>query len=62
MKNCKLGNHNLEVIQRRNLGYDEIHVVRWCSNCGAVVIDGEYDGRTFPGKIMALKQPSCVKE
>lgn len=32
-------------------------VVRWCSNCGAVVIDEDYDGRTKPGGVMKMKFP-----
>jgi hypothetical protein len=55
--NCKAGNHTLEVIQRVHVGYEEYQVVRWCSCCGSVVVDGEYDDKIYPGKIMKMKSP-----
>ena len=33
------------------------NVVRWCQDCGAVVIDRDYDNRTYPGYIMQMRFP-----
>ena len=33
-------------------------VVRWCEKCGAIVIDGESDNRTYPGKYAEVRLPS----
>ncbi len=33
-------------------------VVRWCPNCGAVVVDEDYDGRTNAGAYMPMRFPS----
>jgi hypothetical protein len=35
-------------------------VVRWCRNCGGVVVDTDYDGRTNPGDIMKMKFPKIT--
>jgi hypothetical protein len=32
-------------------------VVRWCTVCGAVVVDLDYDGRTNPGQLMKMRFP-----
>lgn len=52
---CKAGNHNLEIIYSRDCLYDEKTVVRWCRDCGAVVIDKEFDGRVSSGAVMPMK-------
>ena len=53
------GSHRLVVILRTAAGYvGEAKVVRWCEICGAVVIDLDCDGRTDPGRIMAMKFPA----
>jgi len=36
-------------------------VVRWCTDCGAVVVDVDYDGRTNPGQTMKMKYPEISK-
>jgi hypothetical protein len=41
---------------------DEAEVVRWCRNCGAVVIDLEYDGRTAAGAIMKMRVPTLTQD
>lgn len=41
---------------------DEGEVVRWCRNCGAVVIDMEYDGRVAAGAIMKMRVPTLTKD
>jgi hypothetical protein len=37
-------------------------VVRWCSDCGAIVIDSDIDGRTWPGKVMKMRFPKITIE
>ena len=58
---CDGHKHNLIVIISFNLLGSEKNVVRWCTDCGAVVVDGEYDGRTYPGKIVKMKFPNGGK-
>lgn len=56
-------NHNLIVIYESGSS-DESDVVRWCVDCGAIVVDKDYDGRTRPGAIMKMKLPkgeTCQK-
>jgi hypothetical protein len=50
-------NHNLIVIYTDPAGHDEEHVVRWCDQCGSIVVDIDYDGRTRAGGIMEMKSP-----
>jgi len=57
---CDGTNHDLKVIYS-NSGYDSAHVVRWCVDCGAVVVDLEFDGRTRPGGIMKMRFPKYRK-
>jgi hypothetical protein len=45
--------NNLIVIHRESDSYDgDSIVVRWCTKCGAIVVDLDYDGRTAPGAVM----------
>ncbi len=55
---CNGTDHNLIAIHQSSIGYDEYAVVRWCKDCGAVVIDSEIDNRTNPGKIRQMMFPS----
>lgn len=52
-KNQHIG--ELVKLRRYDLGWNEEAVVRWCPECGAIVIDKESDGRTLPGKMMFPK-------
>lgn len=54
---CANGKHFLEGIYSTSCGMGEDYVVRWCSMCGAVVVDIDYDGRTDPGGVMEMKFP-----
>jgi hypothetical protein len=56
---CDLRNHNLRTIYVADNGWNEEHVVRWCEDCGAVVVDRESDNRRF-GKIMKMKFPKIL--
>ena len=53
---CDLKNHNLEVIYVADAGWNEEHVVRWCIDCGAVVVDRESDNRRF-GAVVSMRFP-----
>lgn len=59
---CTGGKHDLVVVYRGNRFYNEEAVVRWCQNCGAVVVDKDYDNRTNAGQIMQMKFPKLTKE
>lgn len=53
--------HVLVDIDRHGSGFPNIsRVVRWCENCGSVVIDNDIDGRTAPGDWMAMKFPKIA--
>ena len=53
---CRDGNHDLETIYA--CGPNEAcEVVRWCKECGAIVIDLDYDGHTQPGRVRAMEFP-----
>jgi hypothetical protein len=59
---CNKINHKLIEIWR--VGYvDQPNVVVcWCEDCGAVVVDGEYDNRIYAGKYMPMKFPKEIKQ
>lgn len=60
---CKNGKHNLKVIYwHRSLRGNEEPTVRWCQNCGAVVVDIDFDGRVEPGAIRKMELPLNTKE
>lgn len=56
---CLNGQHKLINIisQNSSAAPDAMLVVRWCKACGAIVIDTDVDGRTFPGDVMKMKFP-----
>lgn len=37
-------------------------VVRWCPQCGAVVVDIECDGRIYPGRVRKMQFPRAGSE
>jgi len=57
---CKNGNHNLTVIHSYYNDPLSENVIRWCKNCGAIVVDVDYDGRTNPGYVMKMKFPKIM--
>ena len=59
---CKEGLHPLKEILRTD--YDGLadKVVRWCPNCGAIVVDLDCDNRVYPGRVMKMKLPELAKE
>ena len=58
---CKEGLHPLKEISRRCDGYVD-RVVRWCPDCGAIVVDMECDGRVYPGHYSKMKLPKIVTD
>lgn len=57
-KNQHIG--NLDTL-RRFTHLDTESVVRWCSKCGAVVIDREVDGRRM-GCVVNMKFPNITRK
>lgn len=57
---CNGKNHPLKEIFRAGFEDDVQSVVRWCPDCGAVVVDGELDGRVRSGAVMPMLFPSSV--
>jgi len=53
----RMCDHHLIDIYTEGPDYNCI-VVRWCSICGAIVIDRDHDGRTSPGIIMRMTLPT----
>lgn len=60
MATCANGKHSLVdlLVRNSNVAPDATEVVRWCTCCGAVVIDTDVDGRTQPGDVMKMRFPS----
>lgn len=50
--------HPFQEISSVELEEDVYQVVRWCPDCGSVVVDMDVDGRVHPGKVMPLKSPT----
>lgn len=61
INNCKKGKHNFIDIFTRYIGEDEYKVVRWCKDCGAIVIDLDVDGRTYAGYFLKCQIPKILK-
>lgn len=58
---CDKTNHNLIEIYRDGWEDEPNAVVRWCEDCGAIVVDGEMDGRTSPGAVRKMLFPKEFK-
>lgn len=56
---CSRGDHNLEEIISWGPGSDQ-PTVRWCKDCGSVVVDKDFDGRTNAGAVMPMKFPRLL--
>jgi len=68
---CDGKNHNLIEIFRRWNFEDAADVVRWCQDCGAVVVDTDLNIRwksprpftkTMPGNVMKMKFPNYLRK
>ena len=55
---CHEGCNDIEIYR----AFDGIadNVVRWCDQCGSIVVDAEADGRTYKGKIRRRTSPSVA--
>ena len=60
-KECTEGRHPLVEVYRADNGYED-EVVRWCPSCGAIVVDVDYDGRVYAGRIMKMRLPKLAKD
>lgn len=61
LESCLAGKHDLVEILEVNAGFDTTHVVRWCRDCGSVVVDVDHDNRTQPGYVMQMRSPESIK-
>lgn len=59
---CKNGLHPFIRISSTTVGVDEEKVVRWCPECGAIVIDHDIDIRIMPGYYKKLTYPNITKK
>ncbi len=59
---CREGLHPFRVISRTTIGIGEEKVVRWCPECGTVVVDCDIDGRSNPGYYKKLEYPNITKK
>ncbi len=61
---CDGKNHPLIDIYESSEYYGASEVVRWCPDCGAIVIDIDVDGRVAhrPGGVMKMRFPSIIRE
>lgn len=59
---CKKGLHPFIVIASIPIEIDEEKVVRWCPQCGAIVVDHDIDGRTMPGYYKKMIYPNITKK
>jgi hypothetical protein len=58
---CDGSNHNLKIIYIDHGLFNET-VVRWCEDCGAVVVDKDVDGRTYTGYVRKMQFPKYRKK
>ncbi len=58
---CRNGNHSLIEIARATVEPSIEMVTRWCSYCGGIVVDREYDNRVNPGYYRKMEFPQVTK-
>jgi hypothetical protein len=57
---CLAGQHPF--VRIYTIGAEEhLNVVRWCPECGAIVIDVDKNGITNHGEVMKLRIPTISK-
>lgn len=61
---CDLKNHNLQTVIKVPTGLDgQERVVRWCKDCGGLVVDIDVDGRTMePGGVRKMEFPGVLHQ
>lgn len=62
IENCLKGEHTLESIMELSHWDGSAQVLRWCSVCGAVVVDQQIDKRIYPGRYVPMKFPKLFKD
>lgn len=60
LRECFKGSHKLIEIYSNELDSSIEHSVKWCSICGAIVVDVCIDGRTQPGGKIKMKLPQNI--
>ncbi len=58
---CDGRNHNLRTIMKTGQP-EEQKVVRWCKDCGSVVVDMDVDGRTSAGYYVRMLSPTSMEK
>lgn len=62
-KECNQGTHNLIEVYCNPIDSSLEHSVKWCSICGAIVVDAVIDGcRTYAGDIKKMKLPLITQK
>jgi hypothetical protein len=61
LKECKNNNHDFIDIYDVENSYGECIVIRWCRVCGSIIIDVDFDYRTYVGRCMEIKNPIIYK-
>ncbi len=56
-RKCDGKKHRLIEVTCFSQGHDGLAVVRWCKDCGAIVVDHDCDNRTMPGYYVEMKFP-----
>lgn len=59
---CKKGLHPFVTISSVDINLFEEKVIRWCPECGAIVVDMEVDGRLYPGHYKKIRYPNITKK
>lgn len=62
LETCKRGKHSFIKVQSTCIGQGEEKVVRWCQYCGAIVVDLDVDGRTYPGYFAECLLPGLLRK
>ena len=57
---CDGTNHKIVEIFRAGYEDNINKVAKLCSDCGGIVVDGEYDGRAHPGYFMKMRFPEMM--
>lgn len=61
-KLCKKGLHPFKIISKQKIDIDEYKIVRWCPECGSIVVDLDIDNRTYPGYYQKIIYPNIVEK
>lgn len=61
LEECRKGNHQLIIIDSIDISSYESKIIRWCSKCGAIVVDAEYDDKLYPGYYRSMRYPNITK-